>query len=79
MREINAIYWNRKTMNTAYIFLVDSEKVKKTTDLLKQLNMGYTVYVDLYKGMKVYGIKMFRIKQGFVKLVAGLKEVLNGD
>lgn len=77
MREYNTIYWNRKTFNTAYIFLIDSKKVKETTRLLEQLNMGYTIYLDKRDNTKVYGIKMFRIKRDFLKLVAGLKEVLS--
>ena len=77
MREYNTIYWNRKTFNTAYIFLIDYKKVKETTRLLEQLNMGYTIYLDKHSDVKVYAIKMFRIKRDFLKLVAGLKEVLS--
>ena len=75
MREYNTIYWNRKTLNTAYIFLVDHKKVKEITKLLEQLNMGYTIYLDKHDDVKVYAIKMFRIKRDFLKLVTGLKEV----
>ena len=76
MKELKTIYWNRKTLNTAYIYFDKPKEAKTLAEELKQLNIGHTTYVEKDSDHILYGIKMFRIKNKMFQICSKLKEVL---
>lgn len=75
MRDLNTIYWNRITLNTAYIVYDNSEQLRNTISILKKLHIGYTVYITT-DNPKMYTLKMFRVKSKMLELCKEMKGVI---
>lgn len=77
MKEIETLYLNKITLNTAYIFFDNVEKVKDYENTLKSSRFHYTKYVvkKHYK-TTVYGFKIFGIRRRIVELATIMKGVI---
>jgi len=78
MNELETFYWDKRGLNTGYIFFDDHKKMLKMVDVLGQLNIGYMHYVLIIKGNTYYGFKMWGIRKRSFDLIRSIKEVIIG-
>lgn len=78
MKELEKLYLNKTTLNTAYIFFDDVKKVKDYEHILKDAHFHYTKYI--VKGQYtsiIFGFKIFGMKRRIIELATIVKGVID--
>ena len=77
MSDLDTLILNKFTLNSGYIFFKDKEKTKKTKDLLRKMNIDHTEFVSIRSSNKLYGFKVFRMRNKVFRLAVALEEISN--
>lgn len=77
MNEIETLYLNRITLNTAYIFFDDIKKAKDCEDSLIDGHFRYLTYINKHKDVVYYGFKIYGIKRRIIELATMFKGVID--
>ena len=76
--EVNVLILNKKTLNSGYIFF-DNQKLAKQWESLIPKAIGKTHIVQIKKGKRYYGIKMFYTKRHVMMLGNIMKDLLTTE
>ena len=78
MKELETLYLNKTTLNTAYIFFDDTKKVKDYENTLKSSHFHYTKYIiKKHYTSTIFGFKIFGIKRRIIELATIVKGVID--
>lgn len=76
MTELNAIYLDRRSRNTCYIFFDDYAKAMKWKKVLQALFIDTVEFVIISNKKRYYGFRMLHIRKRLFTLCVELKEVI---
>lgn len=79
MLEIETMYVNKKSLNSASIIFDDKDKADAWSKILIKERVGNVPIIFIHDSKKYYGFRMYRMKYQFLKLMLNLKNILEGE
>ena len=73
---VNELYVNKYTLNSAHIYFDSSKKAKHFRDVLTKNNVRFVTFIWKMGEFEYYGFRMLRMRYQFMQVMRGLKDVL---